>query len=393
MARRIFSLPRLDQLTKDQRKVLRLKREGQYLIVGSPGTGKSVVALRRAENQIDHKNSLFLTFNHVLSHATKQLFDGEIHCDIAMSWFYTLQWNLKKGKHETFEEDKMPERAPYKPDYDEVIERFKLLDVDYSHYLVIIDEGQDLPPGWYDCLTELGFENFFIVADQNQQITDENSSRVELQEAIAIQSKDVIELKENWRNVTPIATFSNYFYTDKTSPKPDIPDRPSIDVPILYEYTNIDKIYDQVLSEYDRDPSKLIGFFVPTESKREWYVKKLDDYQMERSNPKPLISTYFGNQKEKVNIDFSYGGIVILNDKSVKGIEFDTVFIIIDDFKMNNNELESLQKRFYVMSSRAREKLFLFKSAVRTSIVDEILPADGELSGESGAELLKRRKI
>jgi len=388
MAKRIYSLPRLDQLTKDQRKVLRLKKEGQYLIVGSPGTGKSVVALLRAKKFINHKESLFLTFNHVLSHATNQLSEANVNCQTAMSWFYSLYWQLTSGRAENFNHDKMPELNPHEPDYQLVIEKFKNLDIDFSDYQIVIDEGQDLPPEWYDSLLELNFENFFVVADQNQQITESNSNRKELMASLGIESinnKGFVELKENWRNSTPIAIFSNCFYTDKNSPMPEIPDRPSTDIPILYEFDTIDKIQEMILAEYDRDPSKLIGFIVPTENKREWYAKKLDNDLIKRQNPKPIISTYHSNQKNTVSIDFSYGGIVVLIDKSVKGIEFDTVFIIIDDFKIIKNDIESLQKRFYVMSSRAREKLFLFKSSSRSSVVEDILPND--------ENILKRRKI
>lgn len=402
MAKRIYSLPRLDELTNDQKRVLRLKKEGQYLVVGSPGTGKSVVALLRAREYADRENGLFLTFNHVLTQATNQLSEGQIHCQTAMSWFYELYWNLTGGKAETFQQDKMPERDAHKPDYQLVDDRFEKVSKDFSGYQLIIDEGQDLPEGWYDCLWTLGFENFFVVADQNQQITEENSNKKQLKASLLIEDeKQVMELKENFRNTTPIAIFANTFYTDKTSPPPDIPDRPSTDVPILYEFETIDTISEMILSEYDRDPSKLIGFIVPTENKREWYAKKLGNDNKERSNPRPVISTYYSQQKGDANIDFSFGGIVVLNDKSVKGIEFDTVFIILDDFKLINNDIESLQKRFYVMSSRAKEKLFLFRSAIRPSAVDDILPKEGdifsyrnEVTGiEVEEEIMKRRKI
>lgn len=386
MAKRVYSLPRTDQLNKEQRRVLRLKQDGQFLIVGSPGTGKSVVALKRAEKFSSQKYSLFLTFNHVLATATTQLTEGKIVCKTAMSWFYDTYWVLTEGKAETFEQDKMPERKAHKPDYDKVSEKFKDINKDLSDYQVVIDEGQDLPMGWYECLKDLGIENFFIVADQNQQITDENIAKRDLKAVLGIiNNEEVIELKENYRNVAPIATLANHFYTDKTSPKPLIPDRPSTSIPILFEYETIEKIPEMILSEYDRDPSKLIGFILPTENKREWYVKELGKDQSKRNNPKPIISSYCSNQKEDVSIDFGYGGIVVLNDKSVKGIEFDTVFIILDDFKMINNEMESLQKRLYVMTSRAIDQLFLFKSSVRPGIVDDILPED--------ESILKRRKL
>ena len=48
MASRAFRLPNIEELNKDQERVRLLPPEGCYLVVGGPGTGKSVVALLRA---------------------------------------------------------------------------------------------------------------------------------------------------------------------------------------------------------------------------------------------------------------------------------------------------------------------------------------------------------
>ena len=402
MAKRIFELPKKGELTKDPRKVLNLQPEGQYLVVGAPGTGKSVVALWRMKELENTKDVHFLTFNHVLNHANKALLNDTLltlKTNTAMSWIYELNWNTVGGTQATYHQSKMPEITAHNPDYEKLQERLKLYSLDLSEHSFIIDEGQDLPPQWYDCIEALGVENFFVVADQNQQITDQNSSKKELMEVLGLENSDVIELKENWRNSTPIAAFSNYFYTDKTSPKPSLPSRPSINTPILFEYKTIDRIKDQILREYDIDPSKLIGFFVANENKREWWAKDLQKDNQNRKNPPPVVSTYFSDQKGGVNIDFSNGGIVVLNDKSVKGIEFDIVFILVDGFKPIRNDKESLMKRMYVMSSRAKERLYLLKSASQTSILEEILPPEGEtITLEEGGkkvniELLKRRQL
>lgn len=395
MAKRIFELPRQDQLTKDQRKVLRLPAEGQYLIVGAPGTGKSVVALLRLQALANTENVHFLTFNHVLNHANKYLVDDsfETKMNSAMSWLYSLHWNACRQL--------IPEENDYQPNYDQVIKNFEKHGLKLDGHSLIIDEGQDLPPAWYEAVESLHIENFFVVADQNQQITEHNSSRVELETCLALDSDDVIELKENWRNTMPIATFCSYFYTDKASPKPAIPDRPSVNIPILYEYDVLDKVKEQILKEYDFDPSKLIGVFVANNLKREDWVKRLAKDDNSRNNPSPVIMTYSASQKGNVNIDFGQGGIVVLNDMSVKGIEFDTVFIQTDGFQNKSGNEESLKKRLYVMSSRAREKLYLFKSQVQNSVLEAILPPEGEVirfvpegeDKEIELELLKRRTL
>lgn len=395
MAKRIFELPRQDQLTKDQRKVLRLPAEGQYLIVGAPGTGKSVVALLRLQALANTENVHFLTFNHVLNHANKYLVDDsfETKMNSAMSWLYSLHWNACRQL--------IPEENDYQPNYDQVIKNFEKHGLKLDGHSLIIDEGQDLPPAWYEAVESLHIENFFVVADQNQQITEHHSSRVELETCLALDSDDVIELKENWRNTMPIATFCSYFYTDKASPKPAIPDRPSVNIPILYEYDVLDKVKEQILKEYDFDPSKLIGVFVANNLKREDWVKRLAKDDNSRNNPSPVIMTYSASQKGNVNIDFGQGGIVVLNDMSVKGIEFDTVFIQTDGFQNKSGNEESLKKRLYVMSSRAREKLYLFKSQVQNSVLEAILPPEGEVirfvpegeDKEIELELLKRRTL
>ncbi len=379
MAKRIFDLPKEQDLTKDQRIAIRKPADGQYLVVGAPGTGKSVVALWRLKKYADEKEIQFLTFNHVLNHANRALVGDsqKYEMNTAMSWLYDLHWKLVDGNFGNFNKNKMPQISSYQPDYKKLMKKFEEQGVKFSNLSFIVDEGQDLPQGWYEAVEALNVENFFVVADQNQQITDQNSSHDELIELLGLEKADVIHLKENWRNTTPIAAFANYFYTDKSSLKPELPNKPSVHAPILYEYQNLDSVKEIILSSYDNDPSKLLGLIVANDCKREWWSKELKKDDKIRRESAPIINTYDSSQKNRVHIDFDQGGIVVLNDKSVKGIEFDEVFIIIDGFKKISNDEESLKKRMYVMASRARERLFLFKSAVQKSILEEVLPPIG----------------
>ena len=106
-----------------------------------------------------------------------------------------------------------------------------------KHPLLIIDEGQDMPPEFYQALLNLRFENFYVVADQNQQIVPgQNSTRQDIQNGLGIALGDVIELQDNYRNTHPIARLAREFYTgDPASPPPDLPNRPSTIRPLLYE--------------------------------------------------------------------------------------------------------------------------------------------------------------
>lgn len=406
MEKREYKLPDYDELNKEQDKILALPKDGQFLIVGGPGTGKSVVALLRASNLRNDKDYIFLTFNHVLNTATKQLVTFPLESEPSVSWFYCLQYCLTGAW--------MPETEDYKPDYEIISnyfasyasERFNNINTNFSekkdtrrefyNWLIslngddlpkkfenlhfIIDEGQDIPVGYYEALQSLGCENFFIVADQNQQITEDNSSRQELTDALALEVEDVIELKTNYRNTNKIAKLSEYFFTDISSPKPEIPNIDSDDeIPILYEYEHVNSCVEMILNNADRMNDKLIGLFVATETKRDDYVKKLNNTEIARDNEKPIVESYTsedGRINKTANIDFSHSGIVVLCDKSVKGIEFDIVYIVLDGFKLPTSDDIDLKKRFYVMTSRAKKKLIILKSKMHFDKVDTIFPED-----------------
>jgi superfamily I DNA/RNA helicase len=272
-------------------------------------------------------------------------------------------------------------------DYDTVIKNLEENEIEESSFHIIIDEGQDKPEKYYESLMCFGIENFFIVADQNQQITEDNSSRQELTDLLGLEVEDVIELKENYRNSYPIGLLSSSFFTDPSSPAPELPSKSkiSLGVPILYDYENYQSCVKLILREADRDNRNLIGVIVANDELRDTYVNSLNSMEINLDNPRAIISTYSSKDKKNPNIDFSYSGIVVLNDKSIKGLEFDIVFIIIDGFKIYNNDSDSMKKRFYVMSSRAIKKLVFFKHKDYRGGVEEILPTD--------ENILKRERL
>jgi len=375
MAKRQFRLPGVEELNKDQDRVLRLPEDGQFLIVGGPGTGKSVVALLRAMKFHENKKYTFLAYNHTLHSATKQLVGFDLVESTLHSWFYKIQYDLTK-KYMPMIQKKGKEKI----DYDKVIEIFHKLDkpADDSH--ILIDEGQDMPPKFYVCLQELGLENFFIVADQNQQITEENSSRQDLTNLLGLEASEVIKLKQNYRNSHPIALVAQHFFTDIASPKPELPQAANaqLGTPILYRYSDFKKCIRFILREADRDPSNLIGVVVAKTDILGICKDEFKNMELELDNPKPIIQSYSSKDKQKVNINFSEGGIVILNDKSIKGLEFDVVFIMVNGFKIYNNNLDGMRKCFYVMSSRAIKKLVFFQST-NDAMLDKILPNENIL--------------
>lgn len=383
---RRFDLPGIQDLNKDQDAALALPVEGQHLIVGGPGVGKSVVALLRARRLARHQeNYQILVYNRLLDHSNRHLFgpDQALKADTWHTWFFevyrssvsavvpteknegfkNIDWNAANQEIQSLDEDKIKQRG--------------------AEFL-IIDEGQDMPPAFYEALTNLGFENFYVAADQNQQIYPEQcSSRQDIENSLAIEPGETLELKTNYRNTRPIARLARHFYpSDPASPRPDLPEgAPAAATPELWTYGTANTkmlatIADDILRLGDRDPRRLIGIITPNNKAREKFIDALNRANPELDNGKPPVSTFAARQQADLP-DFGQGGLMVINAQSCKGLEFDIV-ILADIDQHWPKDPHTLKARFYVMVARAREQVILLRTGAACPIVDELLP-DGPM--------------
>lgn len=381
---RPYALPNIQDLSKDQDAAMALPLVGQHLIVGGPGTGKSVVALLRvgrlATEPVDYR---FLAYNRLLDQSSRQLFGSALKAFTLDSWFRKLWKFLFRSV--------VPLQPPERPggyqsiDWGSVTAR--LQDGDLPEYpralpFLVIDEGQDMPPAFYNALANLGFENFYVVADQNQQIHPDNcSSRHDIELALAIAPADTLELHANYRNTHPIAQLAQHFYpADPASPRPELP-HPEKDssTPELWNYglgaaQTLEGVAELILQTADRNPRKLIGIITPNNKVREKFVNALNAQNPALDCDKPPIRTFVTGQQEA--LDFGQGGIMVINAQSCKGLEFDTAILAdIDEHQPRNNP-DALKKRFYVMVARAREQIILLRAGKPVPAIDNLLPQD-----------------
>ena len=381
---RTFQLPGIQDLNKEQEDVMALPVDGQYLVVGGPGTGKSVVALLRARKLSREKiQYVFLVYNHLLDESGSQLYP-DLKSITWIKWFQNWFRNITKQD--------CPLSAPLKPggfrgiDWIKVSEIISVFQDSESNNQslvlphLIIDEGQDMPPQFYEALSDLGFEHFFVVADQNQQIiADQNSSRRDIELYLGLEDDQIIELHENFRNTLPTARLAqSYCPYDPASPKPQLPhNRPSVFTPIFFEYNGeqFQRLIRRIIVILNRDSRRLIGIITPDNRIREKYVAALKSAQHDQDPTKANIQTYYSGSREKLHFD--KGGIMVINVQSCKGLEFDDVFLAdIEEHQYSHNTVNLTQSRFYVMVSRARKKIILLRSKSDLRPIDEIHPKD-----------------
>ena len=382
---RRFSLPGIHDLNKDQDEALALPLEGQHLIVGGPGTGKSVVALLRAR-RLAENNSTYrtLVYNRLLNRSNQHLFSSDQTLK-AKTW---VLWFRKIYKH--FFDDDVPSPTPEKGDepyaidweaVEKQVQSLKNIKLQSDKFLVI-DEGQDMPPNFYRTLIQLGFENFYVAADQSQQIhPDTCSSRQDIEDSLAIETGDTLELKTNYRNTRPVALLARHFYpADPASPRPDLPDlKPAAATPELWTYGKVNTatlaaLAENILRLSDRNPRKLIGIITPDNTVREKFVNALHGADPKLDNEKPPIRTYISGQQELP--DFGQGGLMVINAQSCKGLEFDTAILADIDQHQPKHDTRTLKARFYVMVARAREQVILLRTSDVCPVVDGLLPTD-----------------
>jgi len=379
-----FKLPGIQDLSKTQEDARALPKDGQHLVIGGPGTGKSVLALLRSRRHSKNSdNYVFLVFNHLLNQSSKGLMGGELLNEQWQSWFGKI---YRQVFDEPIPRQTANTGSDWKPiDWNCVLARIRNLDSTQKldHPYLVIDEGQDMPPQFYQALVELGFENFFVVADQNQQIVpDHNSTRQEIQNALAIESGDVIELPDNYRNTYPIARLARAFYTgDPASPPPNLPKSTNATKrPILFSYgrDQFDTLISWILKKADSKPSSLVGIITPNNKVRKRYFDALRENPLRLDNGRPRISTYAnGLSAESV---LEYCGIIVINAQSCKGLEFPVVFLAdIHKFTYYPGIADQQKRMFYVMIARARDQIVMLREQRVHCPVEEILPKDQKI--------------
>ena len=167
----------------------------------------------------------------------------------------------------------------------------------------------------------------------------------------AAELPDPLILSENHRNTPEIAHLAEHFHRGRLPAASVI--RPSSgDLPVLVRSPSDTATATRIANEL-RNRAGSIGVIVSQNATGESVYQLLSDQLQDHR-----IDKYSNDLKNENDIDVRAPGITVLNKESVKGQEFDTVFILeLEDFIPCTNEAES--RAMYMMCSRARDHLYL----------------------------------
>ncbi|MDB5974668.1 MAG: superfamily helicase [Nevskia sp.] len=400
-------IPKITELDREQESIYEgAPREGTILIIGPPGTGKTVIAFHRADYLAKLGQApRVLMYNKVLRQFASERGDlaGSLTVQTVHQWI-AAWWRSSMGKaavphvgSDTWHHDWPAIEATLVP---KILKEGSLNRSSWGHLL--IDEGQDLPPQMYAALNVLMHmlnavgaalpAAITVLADDNQRLQPGQNSTVEdIRQALGLHEadKNVFFLRRNYRNTFEIASFAAKFYVGLSSGIPELPEGKRGALPTVFlgqaatEDLNL-SLFAARIANFAKARGQEIGVFVPNNKLR----KKMLNRIVARVGDSIKVQTYAANDDDARAEDLKFdqdGYITVLNYASAKGLEFETVFII-DPMGCSNGKGASveLQMALYVLCSRGRSGLtvMVVDEPANTTFFNWIGPAEGSYKME-----------
>ncbi len=336
-------------MTREQSNLLDyLEEQDVAAIHGCAGTGKTMLAIQKAQRLCEDAPVLFLCFNSFLKEYLKDCYARENLTITNLDALYTHNTGrlLPSGTEGA---------AQKKQEMEEFLCSWQDYGLPYKH--IVIDEGQDFADEHLGLLHAIAMENkgcFYVFYDRHQFVQGDRMP------AWLDDMECRLVLSRNCRNTFGIALTSTRpvgIAEEKVKMKLDvIEDNSGLTKPRMY----ILRSHDELLATLEARLSSFVQDGVPRDQ-----IVVLTMKTMETS----LIGEEDYNLSQKIRLasERTDGKILFTTVRKFKGLEADVVICV--DVDADSFESERKRNAFYVGTSRA--KLFLELLAV--------LPQDGDL--------------
>jgi DNA helicase IV len=285
-----------DRLSRSQLIVSNLPIDKNYVISGGPGTGKTLLALLRADRirstflreQGRDPNLLFIVFNRPLQNYLKSNMSlVGLTEEEATTWHYWM-WHQACPNYLGVDNPRDLQLAMYQYDWDRVMAQLRKHNLGDAKKLdhVILDEAQDLPEGLVSFLDEIS-ENITIFMDDHQMIDEQDNERgvkeVKLTRNRALQivaDGDPYRLQlllENHRNSQAIVDLANKFMQEGDI-APDAINKGGRK-PEMIVYRDLDAFAQEVAAYAENNPDQNISVFLPSNEEKSSFVELLRAYR------------------------------------------------------------------------------------------------------------------
>jgi len=340
-------LPTWEELSHDeeQLEVLEAPLDKPLFVAGPPGSGKTSLAIWRADALSElYDNVPVVTFNRMLRRSLKLV--AHEH-DLAGSAATMHSFVANHYRVHTLEQAPTAPSDTYAYRWKIMIKR--LMGRGPNSEAIVVDEGQDLPKGFFIYASQCVAKMLTVYADEEQAIGNSNTSLEQIKSAANL--PDPIILTENHRNTPEIAGLAEHFHRGSL-PAATVMRSNSGDFPQLV-YSQDDLSTVRLIVNDFRNRAASIGVIVDQNRTGK------DVYELLRKHlGKSRVDFYSSKKKNEDMIDVRKPGVTVLNKESVKGQEFDSVFLLeLNRFIPCSSDAD--YRAMYMMCTRARDRLFL----------------------------------
>lgn len=341
-----MNLPGLLELTPDQYDVIELPFDGNHLITGPQGSGKTVMAVYRAWMQATAgRSTALITRSNLLSQYTAQF----SHCISDGFRITTFHRWLSDFWNKNFQEEP-PNDGADEWSYDWPRMHIACLRRQpESLESLVVDEGQNLPSQFYELCAIL--ENHVTVfADGSRSVDERQTTLVDIERELDVDEETLL-LRTNHRTSREIALLADLFQVDTTTDNGELPDRRG-EVPHLMHCSSKRPFVTQLAQYIATRPACTIGVICRTTELQREIHRQLSGLGLHSS-----VQSYISEDINRRTVDFSTHRIHVVNITSMKGLEFDIVFVPDLDSYADDPTGAVARERFHVLCMRARQEL------------------------------------
>ncbi|MCF2126268.1 DNA helicase [Strepomyces sp. STD 3.1] len=341
-----MTLTYLDLIPEQRSCLDGLPFDGNHLISGPPGSGKSLLAVQRAIMlALTGTPAVLLTRSNLLRQslaaAVHALGPADRSVRVATAHAWLTEWYGGQPSHGAdgwFDWPAFYERA---------VETGPM-----PGLTLVVDEGQDLPPEFYRLCRLLGARTT-VFADECQRLTEANSTLGEIAERLGRCASRTLD--GNHRNTRQIASFAAHFHTGTGLPV--LPEREG-PPPRLHRLPH-GSTADLLVQLAQRHPQRSIGVIVNSTDTQFSLLGSLQR-RAPRLRPQVYTSRARDARSRYRTLELDRPGIVLVHRASAKGLGFDTV--VIPDTHTDaavDPTSAALRMTYYVLATRARRELHL----------------------------------
>ena len=342
-------LPTYEEIARDgeQLGVYETPFDESFFVVGPPGSGKTVLAVHRAQTLASADTTVVLiTFNRMLRRLIAQLTEDQVQAQ-TMHKFVSARYYAQTNA-------RAPSLEQYIYDWKSMFATLKHCGVTPESTHVIVDEGQDLPKEFFRYLRDFTATTVAVFADEDQALSDERSTPRDIKKSARLD--DPVLLRANHRNTPEIARLAEHFHTG-VAPVPDVHRSWSGELPRVVLYRK-DGATKRIANWYKTRGGR-VGVAVVNNRTGEILHSQLQNLLADQR-----VQIYTSDRRNENEVDLLEPGITILNVQSIKGQEFDTVFVMeIGKLLLQLSEVN--KRKMYMLCARARDNLFLMHEGKR----------------------------